>query len=312
MKSIINQYKKELLQVARYSVETVTNYISCIYEYIDYAKEQLNINPLKAKANHIWLWMATLKQKGISPSRLIHHRSALKGLFELLIKMDKIDQNPVDATFRIRRRQSDLNQPIPTEVAYKLLRSIDQSSWLGERNFMIISILWTLGLRLEELRTLKVADFETNHDPQNNIGLLRVHGKDKKQRALFVVDKLYTNLLKYLNHPQSPKEKLQPLFPTKYSKLKAISGDRVERMINEYAQKAGIKERITPHVLRHSFATEMYHQNVPVEDIQAMLGHDDISDTAIYIHVSYELKEQALEHITLNFDRNISELSVVT
>jgi len=98
MKSIINQYKKELLQVARYSVETVTNYISCIYEYIDYAKEQLNINPLKAKANHIWLWMATLKQKGISPSRLIHHRSALKGLFELLIKMDKIDQNPVDAT----------------------------------------------------------------------------------------------------------------------------------------------------------------------------------------------------------------------
>ena len=312
MQAIIEQYKKELLQVAQYSVETVTNYIYCIYEYIDYAKKQLNINPLKAKAKHIWLWMAALKQKGISPSRLIHHRSALKGLFELLIKMNKIDQNPVDAILPIRKRQSDLNQPIATEVAYKLLRSIDQSSWLGERNFLIISILWALGLRLDELRNLKVGDFETNHDPQNNIGLLRVHGKDKKQRALFVVDKLYTNLQKYLNHPQSPSEKLQPLFPSKYSKAKAISTDRVQRMIHEYAQKAGIEERITPHVLRHSFATEMYHQNVPVEDIQTMLGHDDIADTAIYIHVSDELKEQALEHITINFNRNFPELSVVT
>ena len=178
-----------------------------------------------------------------------------------------------------------------------MLNTIDQTEWIGERNFIIISIFWALGLRLTELITLKVRDFEPGHDPENNIGLLRIHGKGDKQRALFVVDKLYVYLIHYLNHPESPKKKSEPLFPVQ--KNKAISTDRVQRMIKEYASSAGISERITPHVLRHSFATEMYHCGVPLYAIQAMLGHENEAESSIYIHVSDELEKQALENITI-------------
>jgi integrase/recombinase XerD len=70
-------------------------------------------------------------------------------------------------------------------------------------------------------------------------------------------------------------------------------------MMKEYAHSAGISERITPHVLRHSFATEMYHQGVPLYAVQAMLGHENQAESAIYIHVSDELEKQALENITI-------------
>jgi site-specific recombinase XerD len=110
-------------------------------------------------------------------------------------------------------------------------------------------------------------------------------GIDKKQRALFVVDRLFDELLRYLAHPKSPREKLSPLFPAD-NKITAISNNRVQRIVKDQARKAGIAAKVTPRVLRHSFATEMYHNNVPLSAIQNMMGHDSIADTSIYIHVS--------------------------
>jgi len=71
-------------------------------------------------------------------------------------------------------------------------------------------------------------------------------------------------------------------------------------MIKEYCSRANIKERVTPHVFRHSFATEMYHQNVPLSAIQSMLGHSNIAETSIYIHVSDQLQKQALKQISIS------------
>jgi integrase/recombinase XerD len=142
-----------------------------------------------------------------------------------------------------------------------------------------------------------VRDFEPEHGKR--VGLLRVRGKNKKQRALFVVDRLFDALLCYLAHPQSPKKKPAPLFPAD-TKTTAISNNRVQRIVKDQAQKAGIKTDVTPRVLRHSFATEMYHKNVPLSAIQAMMGHDSIADTSIYIHVSDKLKQLALDQILIS------------
>jgi integrase/recombinase XerD len=157
-------------------------------------------------------------------------------------------------------------------------------------------VLWTLGLRTSELTGLKVKSFETGHGRQ--IGLLRIRGKNKKQRALFVVDRLFDALIRYLNHPLSPHKKLAPLFPGQPNT--AISNSRVQRIVKDQAKKAGITAAVTPRVLRHSFATEMYHQNVPLTAIQAMMGHDSIADTSIYVHVSDKLKQLALDSILIS------------
>jgi integrase/recombinase XerD len=140
-----------------------------------------------------------------------------------------------------------------------------------------------------------VGDFES----EDGIGLLRVRGKGKKQRALFVVDKLYNELTDYLRHAHSPREKFLPLFPIHNNRNKAVSIDRVQTILKECARRAGIEDRITPHVLRHSFATHMYSRRVPVSSIEVMLGHTSSDETSIYIHVSKAMKQQALSTITI-------------
>jgi integrase/recombinase XerD len=296
MQDLIEQFRKELLAIHTFKADTVQNYISLLYRYVDYAHEHLSIDPLKSTARDLRDFMDA-QRKDYSHSRLIHIRSALIHFFAFLVRTGIIPENPAEALFPIRKEKSDKNQPISHQTAFKLLNAIDRTKWIGERNFIIISIFWALGLRLKELVTLKVRDFESGHDPENNIGLLRIHGKGDKQRALFVVDTLYAHLVHYLNHPESPKKKSESLFPVQQNKT--ISTDRVQRMMKEYAHSAGISERITPHVLRHSFATEMYHQGVPLYAVQAMLGHENQAESAIYIHVSDELEKQALENIII-------------
>jgi integrase/recombinase XerD len=296
MMALIDEYQKELLSIAGFADKTVQNYTSCILLYSEYAKT-LGMEPIKSNAHHIQSWILRLKKSGLSPSRLQHHQCALKAFFALCVKMNLIPKNPADPLPPIRRTKSERNQPISKDIAYKLLRCIDQATWLGMRNFLIISLFWALGLRLNELISLKLGDFEPGHDPKQKIGLLRIHGKNKKQRALFLVDKLYDHMVAYCAHPESPKKKSMALFPS--MKNKTISADQVQRIIRQYAERANIHERITPHVLRHSFATQMYHQNVPLSAIQAMMGHSKVDETALYIHISQTLQRQALEHITI-------------
>jgi integrase/recombinase XerD len=169
---------------------------------------------------------------------------------------------------------------------------------------MIISCLWALGLRRQELAHLKIKDFYPNYDPQQKIGLLIVHGKGRKQRALFVVDKLYDKLVNYLAHPVSPTHlkkhctiKNRPIFPSRNGAT--LTGDHILKIVRQAAQKAGIEQRITPHVLRHSFATEMYLQRVPLNDIQDIMGHETEAETVLYIHVPEKLKRQALQIISI-------------
>ena len=160
----------------------------------------------------------------------------------------------------------------------------------------MVAVLWTLGLRTSELTRLKVKSVETGHGKK--IGLLRIRGKNKKQRALFVVDRLYDVLTRYIAHPQSPEKKNAALFPAQPNT--AISNNRLQNIIKEHAQKAGIKSRVTPRAFRHAFATEMYHQNVPLNAIRDMMGHDSIAETSIYVHVSDKLKQLALDNIRIS------------
>lgn len=295
MQALMEAYHKHLADVAEFAPETVENYMTCLEKYFVFATTRLKIDPLEAGAKQLFRWMCLLKEQGLSRSRLTHHKSALKYFFALLVNLKKVDHNPAEALFTTRKKKSDLNQPISEAIAYKLLRSLKRETWLDERNFMMISMLWALGLRVSELTSLKVGNFE----PEAGIGLLRVQGKGKKQRALFVVDKLYIELTDYLKHAHSPGEKSLPLFPIHNNKNKAVSSDRMQSILKESACRAGIEERITPHVLRHSFATHMYSQGVPVSAIEVMLGHTSSDETSIYIHVAKAKKQQALSTMSI-------------
>ena len=298
MIGLIDDYRYELLKVSGFVEETIENYVSCMVMFHEWIRKEYQISPVNAQGSHLCEWIMELKERGLSFSRLEHHRSALRSFYAMLLKMKVVKKNIASALPRLRKRGISSVKPVSSKTVERLLDIVDQSTWIGKRNYMIISMLWALGLRISELTSLCVGSFDPGFDPENKIALLRVKGKNRKQRALFVVDKLYDNLIAYLSHQGSPKKKTSPLFPVESGK--AISNDRVQKKLKEYCKEAGIKKRITPHVLRHCFATEMYHAGVPLEAIQAMMGHDRKSETSAYIKVSDPFKDEALARLTIS------------
>lgn len=296
MIALIDQYRKELLKVNGFAASTVDTYTISVRAFCSFAKNELETDPVKVKGPQLLKWILHLKNTGIGHSRLENHHYALKSFFTFLQKTGDNTSNPAQTLPLLIQRRRQPTQPISTQDAFKLLDSFDQSSWHGLRDYTMVSVLWALGLRTSELTGLKVRDFETGHGKR--IGLLRVQGKNKKQRALFVVGRLFDALIHYLAHPLSPRKKMAPLFPANPDT--AISNNRVQRIVKDQAKKAGIVADVTPRVLRHSFATEMYHQNVPLSAIQSMMGHDSIAETSVYIHVSDKLKQLALDSIRIS------------
>jgi len=297
MNEIVELFRKELLEIAVFKDRTVKTYVKIIYRYFDLAKKYLKVNPLNVKAVHLSDLFSYLKKHGTGYSELKNYKAALKHYFSFLIKLNLVSYNPTENLPPIRKRKSDLNKPVPAESVIKLLKSFDRTTWLGMRNFIIVSILWTLGLRVNELVTLKRKDLNLDYDPEKKIGTLLIHGKGRKERTLFIVDKLYTHLAHYLSHRKFPKQKNKPLILSRNNT--SISTRRVEQIIQDAVIKAGITERITPHVLRHTFATEMYHRNVPLEAIKDMLGHESITETSLYIHISEILKQDILKKLSV-------------
>jgi site-specific recombinase XerD len=296
MIALIDLYRKELLKVNGFSPSTVETYSLSIQAFCRFAKNELHTDPANVSGPQLLKWILYLKNTGIGHSRIENHHYALKSFFAFLKKSGHIPSNPAEALPLLITRRRQVTKPISTRHAFKLLDSFDQSTWHGLRNYTMVAVLWTLGLRTSELTKLKMRDFETGH--AKRVGLLRIRGKNKKQRALFVVDRLFDTLIRYLNHPLSPHKKFAPLFPGQPDT--AISNSRLQRIVNEQAKKVGIKANVTPRVLRHCFATEMYHQNVPLDAIQYMMGHDSIADTSIYVHVSDKLKQLALDNIRIS------------
>ena len=297
MLALIDQYRKQLQKVNVFAASTIETYTISIKAFCQYAKSVLHIDPVMATADQMLLWLLDLKRCGIGYSRFENHHYALKSFFAFMHKAGRTDANPAEALPLLINRSRKRTNPITAAEAFKLLSSFNPNTWTGLRDFTMVSMLWTLGLRTSELTGLKLRDFEPAHG--NRTGLLRIHGKNKKQRALFVVDRLFDQLVTYLAHPQSPQKKSAPMFPADYKKT-ALSNSRLQRIVKDQAKKAAIDTPLTPRVLRHSFATEMYHQKIPLTAICAMMGHESIAETAVYIHVSDQLIKLALEAVSVS------------
>lgn len=297
MQQLFVIFERQLADVNNYASDTVSNYLSCVLQFNMFIKDNWGIDPQSVKGTHLKAWFKHIKQTGISHSRMVHHQSAIKHFYTFLRNMGYIDRNPAMALLTIKRGKRNRRNAIEKNKAIRLLKAIDRSTWFGLRDFMIISCLWTLGIRRQEAAALTRGCFEPDIVRGQNIGLLRVNGKGNKQRALFVVDQLYNHFIRYLNHPKTLKGDDAPMFKSKAGAF--MQGDAIGKIVRKYAGLAGIDQRITPHMFRHGFATEMYLNGIPLEAIQAMMGHDKLDETADYIHIPMQSKKQALELLTI-------------
>ena len=297
-------FHKELKQLNNFTGETVKTYISCIQNYERFCREGLHIDLLHTKEGHLFEFILALKNS-VSPSRATHFRAALRRFFAMLHRRWEIRHNPAKNLLPIKRKKPDRYKHIPQEVIFKMLMAIDEDvtehrNGTKARDKLMLLLLWCLGLRSMEARSIKKEDIKVI-DATKKSALLTVHGKGAKERALLIMDKLFDLLVDYIKDLKNN----DLLFPGQNKKIRPdercriMDGSSINKRIQKHCAAAGIKTHITAHCLRHSFATEMYHANVPLEAIKVMLGHDNLRETSAYIHVSDRDITESLNCLTI-------------
>lgn len=219
-----------------------------------------------------------------------YHLIALRGFLKYLAKRNiaSLDPSLVELPHVVRKQVTFLHY----DEVERLLEAIDTTTETGLRDRAIIELLFSGGLRVSEL--VKLNRDSINLDRREFI----VRGKGRKDRPVFISVAAAERLADYLN---ARTDSLDPLFLNNSKNLQTVdtSGNfrrltprSIERIVQKYAKAAGITKHVSPHTLRHSFATDLLMNGADLRSVQTMLGHADISTTQIYTHVTDQhLKE---------------------
>ncbi|MBN1476189.1 tyrosine recombinase XerC [Candidatus Sumerlaeota bacterium] len=202
--------------------------------------------------------------------------SSLKGFFRFCFEQGFLEDDP-SALIRSPKHQKRLPIYLVRDEVMNLLASLPKETWLEKRDFAIIVTLIFTGLRLQELVGIDLDDISFAERT------LKVFGKGRKERLVPLGDAVVASIQNYLGAKPNVDDKA--LFLNRYSKR--LHGRSIERIVKKAVISAGIPQRkITPHKLRHTFATLLHMSDVDIIEIQALLGHANISSTQIYTHTN--------------------------
>ena len=274
-KNTVDAYVRDINKMAKYflDLEKSKNIKSVSYE--DFQNYLAHLNDEKIKAR--------------SQSRVI---SSIRAFYKYLIIEKEIDNNPSEL-LETPKTGKKLPEFLTVDEINQLVKEINRSKPEGERNLAILEVLYGCGLRVSELIELKLSEIYWKE------GFIRIIGKGNKER-LVPLGKTATKHLKiYINeirvHNEVNEESKDHVFLNKNGNK--ISRVMIFKIIKDLTSKAGIKKNISPHTLRHSFATHLVEGGADLRAVQEMLGHQSITTTEIYTHLdrSY-LKQTILDH----------------
>lgn len=272
------------------SANSIENYLYDIVKLINYLEEnKIEASPIKISEEKIqeFIYQVSKTMSERSQSRII---SGLRSFFDYLVFEDLRKDNPLELieSPKIGRKLPDT---LSTEEIDELIESIDLSHPQGERNRCILETLYSCGLRVSELITLKLSDLYFEE------GFIRVSGKGNKQR-LVPISPL---TIKYINLYQNEIRVHIPIRKGFEDTLflnrrgKQLTRAMIFTIVKQTAVKAGIKKKISPHTFRHSFATHLLENGADLRSIQQMLGHESIITTEIYMHLDRSHLKEVLE-----------------
>ena len=281
-----------------FSANTLAAYANDIGKLLAFLEAE-DKDPVTAQLSDLQAFAASLHDIGICPRSQCRILSGVRTFYHYLLLDGYVDDDPTEL-LESPRIGEHLPEVLTLEEVDRLQQAIDLSKWEGQRNKAIIEVLYSCGLRVSELVTLKLSDLYL--DEQS----LRVTGKGQKTRLvpispvaikqlqLWFVDRNAMNI--------KPGEEDYVFLNRRGAHL---TRTMILIMIKRLGQEAGIAKTISPHTLRHSFATSLLEGGADLRSIQAMLGHESIGTTEIYTHISTTtLREEILNHHPRNIARH--------
>ncbi len=236
---------------------------------------------LAADANQIRSFLAFLHEREYSKATAARKLATLRSFYKFCLRRNYIAANPV-ATIRTPKQEKRLPKYLDVGQIQKLLTTPDDSTLLGARDRAMLETLYSTGVRVSELVGLNIADVDTTGEA------LKIRGKGRKERITPIGPTALAAITKYLqmraNDPRNAAFDHQPLFVNKHGQR--LSTRSVRRKLDKYLIMCGLDPSISPHTLRHTFATHMLNNGADLRSVQELLGHQSISTTQVYTHVT--------------------------
>jgi integrase/recombinase XerC len=283
LQEIFDEYIKHYLEAEKgASSYTVRNYRDDLLDFLYFLKKK-KVDPLdetKVDRHVLRDYLSELVGRKIAKASIARKLSAIRSFFRYLVREEIIAKNPIEQVSSPkldRRLPSFLTQ----EEMERLLNAPDLSTPLGQRDRALLELLYASGLRVSELvgLTPEQIDLESNE--------IRVWGKGSKERVVLMGQPAAGALKDYIKEGRAElrgEKKTKALFLDRYGQR--LTERSVQRLLNQYAKKAGIGKRVHPHLLRHTFATHLLDGGADLRVVQELLGHARLTSTQIYTHVT--------------------------
>lgn len=269
------------LQIERgLSQNTLQSYRRDLRQYKRFLKHEKKVSSWQSiDRSTITEFLLTLKEKGKSASTIARMISALRLFHQFLIREQIVNHDP---SLHIETpKQARLLPQVLTANEIDILLDIKVENPLDSRNKAMLELMYATGLRVTELVELQVSDLHLS------MGFVRCFGKGRKERIIPLGEFAIQALDDYVSDAREivvNKETTETLFVNQHGK--PITRQGFWKIIKEIAEEKGLKKPISPHMLRHSFATHLLENGADLRSVQEMLGHADISTTQIYTHIT--------------------------
>ena len=221
-------------------------------------------------------------QHGKSPRSVSRYLSAYRQFYRWLLREGTIDTDPV-ALIESPKTGRGLPKALTEEQVESLLRAPDTGTLLGQRDRAMLELMYATGLRVSELVGLELPNLNMNQ------GVIRVIGKGQKERLVPIGEEAHESLQTYLDNGRPALLKgvqADKVFVT--SRKSGMTRQAFWYMVRRYAAQSGVPHKLSPHMLRHSFATHLLNHGADLRVVQLLLGHSDLSTTQIYTHIARE------------------------
>lgn len=257
---------------------TISAYTYDLEKFIQYL-HQRKILLTRIDEKEITFFLRQLSRIGLSPKTVARCLSSLKSFFRWLVMEGFLKKNPV-ASFSAPKAWKSLPEFLTVDEVEKLLIQPDLGTRVGIRDRALLELMYATGLRVSEAVELRVDDLRFEE------GFLICRGKGNKERIIPVGQTALFHVREYLSRvrPLWLKQESSRLFLSSWGK--GLTRQAVWKIIRKYCLRAGMKTKVSPHILRHSFATHLLERGADLRSVQLMLGHSQITTTQIYTHVT--------------------------